>query len=315
MRRSVQFWRLTNSDGTELAHQFPAAEVLGCLANAEVAGLDRHRHCRDGMVLIAHAAHSPAFPTMTLDKVRRENLPSVGDSVGKRRPIGLTPDEGLLEPTYCAFTPNNVIAILISGNGPRPQRLADYFGAKFNLSIGLTPVLTRNLDQVLREMRVTSVEVTIPAHRVDRDLVGGDWVYALDAGRQLSEDGLVKVGFSVGRSGTKDEKRRLSERFRGLVNQLRGSGGLSEFQSARVAGSLNGAPRTVDLLHDKFVEQVDVDPDIWNDPERSVEYAQEILEREIAANYIYLEETNPHVPNTPTEFMGRLIEIPDDERR
>lgn len=314
MQRSVQYWRLTNADGTDMTQPFPAEKLVRGLKHAADRGLDRHRHCRDGMVLLGHAGRLQPVPSIVLDKVRHDNLPSVGDAGGRRRAIGLAAHEGLLEPTYCAFVDNNVVAMLMSGNGPRPQRLVDYLAAKFGVHVGLTPVLRKDLDVVLREMRITSVDVTIPAQRINRDLVGGDWVQALDAGRQLSQDGLVKVGFSVGRSGTRDHKRRLGERFRDLIDQLRGSGALSSFQSAKVGGVHHGTQRSVDLIHDKFVEKAEVDADLLNDPERSVDYACDILEAEIQGNRTYLVETNPHVSGAPLDFRGRFVEIPDDQQ-
>jgi hypothetical protein len=314
MRRSVQFWRLISEDGRDLNGPFPAEAIVRCLDRAARNNLDRHRHCRDGMVLLGHAARTKPLPSLVLDKVRHENLPSVGDAAGLRRSLGLANEEGLLEPTYCTFMENNVVAMLASGDGPRPGRLADYIRAKFGLAVGLTPVLRQDLDAVLQEMRVTSVDISIRAAHISRDLVGGDWVQALEAGRQLSQDGVVRVGFSVGRRGTREEKRHRGERFRALIDRLRGSGGLSEFQSAKVGGVVNGSSRTVDLIHDKFVQQTEVDADLLSDPERSVDYACDLLTEEIRQNRGYLVETTPVVSGAPLQFNGNFIENPDDEQ-
>jgi hypothetical protein len=54
------------------------------LIRARELGLNRYRHCRDGMVLVGHGVADPDHRLLILDKVRRENLPSVGDSAGIR---------------------------------------------------------------------------------------------------------------------------------------------------------------------------------------------------------------------------------------
>ncbi|MEZ0384239.1 hypothetical protein [Mycobacterium sp. pW045] len=112
MNRTVQFWRLIQPDGKPLAGRFPSAQVLNRLADAEKREMNRHRHCRDGMVLIAHGTAEKDKRILILDKVRRENLPGVGNRTGTRRAIGLAVGEGLLEPTYCVFAKRNIVAML-----------------------------------------------------------------------------------------------------------------------------------------------------------------------------------------------------------
>lgn len=207
------------------------------------------------------------------------------------------------------------LAILVSGNGPRPTRLADYLGAKLGMSVGLDPVLTQDVDKVLRELQVSSIDVAIPAERVDRALVGGDdWARALDAGSRMVQGGVVRVGFAIGRNGTNQEKSARRSGIRGLIDQLRGSGDLSEFQSARVTGSINGTPHVVDLLNDKFVEKTEVDVDRLNDPDASTEYAGELIRKSLRKNRVYLESAVPAAGGGRVSFSNRFIEHPDDQR-
>ncbi len=70
----------------------------------------------DGMMLYS-------TPMIVLDRVRSTNLPSVGDAAGNRRPLNLGGGTGLLEPTFFALLDHNAVAVLTSGNGPRPKRL------------------------------------------------------------------------------------------------------------------------------------------------------------------------------------------------
>lgn len=317
MQRNVQYWRVVTADGRPLDGQFPADNVVIALARAERTGLDRHHVCRDGMVLIAHARRSlSGSPMIVLDKVRRDNLPSVGDERGSRRPMGLATGEGLLEPTYCLFGENNVVAMLVNGNGPRAKRLCDYLTARLGVTVGLDPVLTRDLDRVLDEMKLSSIEVAIPATRIDRELIGGDWADALEASRQLSEDaGVVRVGVAVGRRGDRQTKERIRRRVRTLIDQLRGSGAISEVDSARVVGTIRGAQRTVDLLSDRFVEKVEVESDILNDPERSAQYARQVLAETLRGSADYLGQVVPEVSGAESGLTPRFSEFADREHR
>lgn len=315
MNRTVQYWRITRPDGSPLPGRFPAQRVVKQLVKAEAEDKNRYRVCRDGMVLLAKGVTEPDHRMLILDKVRRENLPSVGNSTGARRAIGLSPDEGLLEPTYCLFTRLNIVAMLTSGDGPRPRRLTDYLRAKLDIDIGLAPILTQNLDQVLTDMRVSAIDVAIPANRISRDLVGGDWVQALDGARALAQDGVIRIGISVGRSGNAAHKQRMRRRIRQMTDLLRGSDGLAEFNSARVTGNVQGNNRSINLLEDHFIEKTEVDADRINDPDRSAEYAREVLRSSRTRNKDYLESAVPTVPDEVAEFPTAFTETPDDERQ
>lgn len=313
MQRTVQFWRLVKRDGSPLDGLFPAEDVVRELHHAARSGSDRHRSCRDGMVLIAHGlCESP--PMLILDKVRHDNLPSIGDVGGGRRAIGLAHGEGLLEPTYCMFADDNIVAMLMSGNGPRAKRLCDYLKAKLGVDVGMDPILTRDLDRVLDEMRVSSVDVAVPAARIDRDLVGGDWAQALEANRVLAQDGVVKVGVAVGKRGTRGEKELRRSHIRRLIDQLRGSGAITEMQSARVTGTIRGSQRSVDLLADHFVERTEVDADRLAHPDRSAAYAHGLLEQSLTGNARYLAEVVQRVVGESSHLDPHFVERPEDER-
>ena len=148
-----------------------------------------------------------------LDKVRRDDVPSVGDPKGNRTRLALAEGSALLEPTYIAFLSDNVVAV-VNGNGPRPKRLAEYINQKFSAGVSLEPVLRGNYDTILRDMQISRIDIAIPADRVTRELVGGDWVEALDGAHRLTENGIIRIGMSVGTAGTKESRsgtrRRLS---------------------------------------------------------------------------------------------------------
>lgn len=293
MNRNVQFWRIVTGAGEELPGAFPAGELVRTLRQAENRGLDRHLECRNGMRVLAHECGNQPLPTVLLDKVRRENFPSVGNSQGQRSRIPLGSDEGLLEPTYFSFLPNNVVAVLVGGHGPHAQRLSEYLQVKFATSVSLLPVLRHDMDRVLQEMRLTQVELAIPAEHIDRDLIGGDWVQALDGASRLTHEGVIRIGLSVGRSGDASYKQSFSNRLKELVNHLREAAGIGALKTAKVSGVHNGHPQSIDLINDKFVERVEVDPEKINDPERAVEYAKQVLSSAAEKSREFLERTTP----------------------
>lgn len=179
------------------------------------------------------------------------------------------------------FLGGGYLAVLTGGDGPHAQRLAEYMREKFGVDWSIEPVLRDNLDEVLAEMRITEVKVSVPAERITRELVGGDWYSALESGKQLVDDGIVRIGMSVGQRGDRTFKQRMSDQFHARVEQLRQSFGLHEFKAAKVTGSRQGNSQTIDLIEDRLVETVEVEEDRWFDSNESTSYAADILVREI----------------------------------
>ena len=234
-----------------------------------------------GMLILAHPVPSAEDPVIILDRVRTGNYPSAGDENGNRRQIPLAEGEVLLEPTYVMFLEEGFVAILTGGDGPHAQRLADYIRIKFSVDWRLEPVLRNNLNEVLEEMRITEINIAVPGERINRELVGGDWFEALDAAKKLTDDGIVRIALSVGQKGDQTFKQRMSEKYHGLVKRMQQAVGLQNFKTAKVTGVRNGNRQIINLIEDQLVETVDVEEDRWFDPEKSVEYATNVLLREV----------------------------------
>lgn len=281
MRRRLQYWRAFTRDGHPATTPKPI-DIIETLVNARQRNIDRHWECQNGMTVLAHPAPSKNEPVVILDRVRTGNYPSAGDANGNRRRIPLGRGEVLLEPTYVMFLEEGYIAVLTGGDGPHAQRLAEYLRIKFNADWWLEPVLRDNLDEVLEEMRITEISISVPADLISRDLVGGDWYQALEAGKQLTEDGMVRIGLSVGQKGDRSFKEQMSEKYHDLVSSLRQAIGLQDFKTASVMGVRNGNRQMINLIEDQLVESVDVEDDKWFDSDKSVEYATNILRREVS---------------------------------
>lgn len=276
MKRKVQYWRAFNDDGT-VPDNDESRKIVATLEHAKAQELDRRWTCRNGMTVLGHPSSTTPAPLLILDKVRSANYPSAGDQQGNRVPIPLQQGQVLLEPTYAMFLNDGVIAVLMGSDGPHPQRIVEYLKAKLGVSWRIEPVLREDLDQVLNEMRITGIEIAIPTESITRELVGGDFYEALDSASQLSDDGIVRIGLSVGRKGDSNFKHRMSEKYRTLVTSLRSGLGLSHFHAAKVRGASHGDQKVIDLLEDRLVQSVEVEDSLWFDPETSARHAGEIL--------------------------------------
>lgn len=299
-RRSVQFWRIDQLNGEGLERPFPARRVAEVLDNALEAGTDRHFASGDGTVLLAQAAAVTPYPVLLLDRVRDTNLPSVGDALGRRKALPLAPGDHLLETTYFAFLKRNVIAVLTSGNGPRASRLGEYLGGMLGLEVGLVPVVREDIEEILNRLEVSRFEFALPAERLSGKLLEGEWADVLDSASRLMTEGTFRISLSVGRSGRAEDKQRIRERIQRLIELFRGSASVEHFDHVVAEGkdSLTGDREVVDLLKERFVSHIDVDPDTFNDPRKSSAAAIAILNKQAKDNEAFFARTLPDVAGT-----------------
>ncbi|GAA2855022.1 hypothetical protein GCM10010523_14590 [Paenarthrobacter ilicis] len=296
----MQFWRIDQLNGEGLERPFPARRVAEVLDNALEAGTDRHFASGDGTVLLAQAAAVTPYPVLLLDRVRDTNLPSVGDALGRRKALPLAPGDHLLETTYFAFLKRNVIAVLTSGNGPRASRLGEYLGGMLGLEVGLVPVVREDIEEILNRLEVSRFEFALPAERLSGKLLEGEWADVLDSASRLMTEGTFRISLGVGRSGRAEDKQRIRERIQRLIELFRGSASVEHFDHVVAEGkdSLTGDREVVDLLKERFVSHIDVDPDTFNDPRKSSAAAIAILNKQAKDNEAFFARTLPDVAGT-----------------
>lgn len=301
LKRSVQFWRIGQLNGDELLRPFPARRVAEVLKDAETGGVDRHYSCADGTILLAQAAAVAPLPVLLLDRVRAGNLPSVGDSAGRRKPLPLEAGDNLLETTYFGFLKQNVLAVLSSGNGPRAARLGEYLCGMLGLEPSLEPVVREDVEDILERLDVSRFEFSLPAGRLSGKLMEGEWADVLDSASRLMSEGTFRVSLSVGRSGTAQEKQRIRDRIQQLIELFRRSGSMEQFDHVVAEGrdSVSGDREVVDLLKERFISYVDVDAGIFNDPARSAAEAVAILRKQAQHHEDFFARTLPAVTGTP----------------
>ncbi|MEV7607065.1 hypothetical protein AB0N65_16650 [Paenarthrobacter sp. NPDC089322] len=300
-RRSVQFWRVEQLNGDVLSRPFPARRVAEVLSHARDAGTDRHFTSADGTTLLAQAASLSPHPVLLLDRVRDTNLPSVGDALGRRKALPLAPGDHLLETTYFAFLKRNVIAVLTSGNGPRASRMGEYLGGMLGLEIGLVPVVREDIEDILARLEVSRFEFALPAERLSGKLMEGEWADVLDSASRLMTEGTFRISLSVGRSGKAEDKQRIRERIQQLIHLFRRAGSVEHFDYVVAEGkdSLTGDREVVDLLKERFISHIEVDPDVFNDPRRSTEEAIAILNKQAKDNEAFFARTLPDTKGSP----------------
>jgi len=301
VKRSVQFWRIDQMNGDGLFRPFPARRVAEVLRGAERDGVDRHYRCADGTVLLAQAAAVAPLPVVMLDRVRGGNLPSVGDSAGRRKPLPLDAGDHLLETTYFAFLKRNVLAVLSSGNGPRASRLGEYLGGMLGLEPGLVPVVREDVEDILERLDVSRFEFSLPAGRLSGKCMEGEWADVLDSASRLMSEGTFRVSLSVGRSGSAQDKRRIRERIQQLIEVFRRAGSMEQFDHVVAEGrnSISGDREVVDLLKERFISYVDVDAGVFNDPARASAEAVEILRNQSQNHEDFFARTLPEVTGMP----------------
>lgn len=298
MQRTVQFYRLTDSMGNDLPYEFPATDLVRRLQEMEEQDLDRKIECRDGMELLAQGVEVRTFPALAMYRTRRANLPHLEeDGVISDLPLGDT--QTLAEVTYFGFFDRNVVAVIYNHEGPRAKRLGFYISGMFDINVGMSPILRDDLAELLEQMRLTAIEISIPSAQIPTLVAPGeDWARSLDSAAQLMQDGLIRMAVSVGQSGSREQKRIRGRRIRELATQLFASReDLVEFRSATVRGVNLETNREqgVNLLEQMFVSQIEIPDEEMTTIGEATQSAMRYLGDEWIKNREYLTRNTPEV--------------------
>jgi len=299
MYRTVQFFRITTRMENDLPYSFPAARLVRRLQNMEESGIERKFECKDGMELLAEGTVIDPFPSLAIYRTRRANLPRLEER-GVISDLPLGDAQALAEVTYFGFVGRNIVAVIYNHEGPRAKRLSSYVSGMFDFDMGMIPILRDDLSEVLERMRMTAIEIAIPAAQIP-DLVapGDDWARVLDDASHLMSDGIIKMSVSVGRSGGSDAKASRSRRIRELVTQLFSNReDLAQFSGARVNGVdlETNRPQSINLLEQIFITQVDIPDEEMTTIGQASAAAVRYLQSEWEKNQRFLTRNTPEVP-------------------
>lgn len=318
MLRTVQFWRLAQRDGSPLASPFPGGDVVRGLKTADKSGRNRYRTCPDGVEVLGEGLTKKSHPLIAIYRTRRDNLPRLDDN-GRIGRLPLTGKQALAEPSFFAFLPRNVVALLFNNEGPRAPRLADYLNAKFGCDLSVQPIYREDLAEVLEAMRMTAVDLSVSSAQVQRLGGGEDWVEVLDNASSLIQDGAISITLSVGRTGNAAAKQAKANRIRAIVDSIRARSQdqISLLNRAKVRGKEQGSknPVTVDLLNQKFVARVEVNAEALADADRAAPAAMAVISEQWERNSGYLTASTPPVDgDVDRSLVGEFVDTPEDER-
>jgi hypothetical protein len=115
----------------------------------------------------------------------------------------------------------------------------------------------------------------------------------------------------VGRTGKAEDKQRIRKRIQRLIDSFRSSASVEQFDYVAAEGkdTLTGDREVVDLLKERFIAQVDVDADVFNDPSRSAAEAIAILARQAQENEAFFRRTLPGITGSPdNSSVSEIIE-------
>jgi hypothetical protein len=142
---------------------------------------------------------------------RRDDWPMVHDIVtGAITPIDLPDTAEIAEPTYFAFCPRNVLAVLYNHAGPKVSHLERYLAEFYDdMEVRFAPIVAPDVLRTIRDAgEIRSIELTIPTAQAEALPDGDPVLREMRALANQSPAQKVSLRLSVdGRSpdwGTRD---------------------------------------------------------------------------------------------------------------
>jgi hypothetical protein len=175
--------------------------------------------------------------------------------------------------------------------------MAEYLEGMLGLGLGLVPVVREDIEEILNRLEVTRFEFALPAERLSGKLMEGEWADVLDSASRLMNQGTFRISLSVGRSGRAEDKQRIRDRIQQLIDLFRRAGSVEHFDYVVAEGkdSLTGDREVIDLLKERFISHIEVDPDVFNDPRKSTAEAISILGKQARDNEAFFALTLPEI--------------------
>lgn len=292
MKKKIKIWQLTPYDRNAQVRVIDGRIINDALEHARINSISRKFVCGNGMQIIAHALSGTAQnPTIILDRIREsDDYPGLLRPDGTRGPLSLTDSGQLIEPTYISFLGNNYIATIQSTSGPYPQRFAEYLNRKIGIDYELIPVLRTDIEDILEEIQLSKISVSIPANYINDELLGPldeNWAVALRANRDLVDDGIVNLNLSVGRSGNEIHRQRIRQKLLLLIANLVRNVDHRKLAAARVEGVSNSGREIVNLLEMKLAATVEIDRTRWANPDINNDYIPALILETLRGNNLF----------------------------
>ncbi len=190
---------------------------------------------------------------LLMGKVRRTNLPSV-DSAGKRGPLPISPDDGIVDISHLQFFANNIVGAEFNFYAPRASAVPLYCEEKCsNLPrFRLRPLLKRDVlkhIQELDEIKMLSVKVK-PSQAGLLEAAGDNIVDAISSTASEHDAGSIEIILRASRGGGLRSAKRT---IRSIFSKSRNPS--ADFERFHVAGHSEVTDQTeeFDLLKDQYV--------------------------------------------------------------
>ena len=264
--RNIWFYRVTDLGEPDPDWRFNPQPYLAGLDSLPYSGSTASPPGRivphsDDADLCAWVDRAAERGRLRLGTVRKGALP-VAVLRDQRRPLDLSPDEGLLEETHIQFFPDNIVGAVFNVHAPRASTLPYYlretvggFPRRLHFGRLMVPDIETRLS---RMTDFTLVQLAIRAsyvHEIDSSMQGlGD---ALARQAQLNSPDIIDIGFRTnGRSS-----RKLSGSIIDAVRSLVGLGRLPEIaQSLKVKGydPATGKNEELDILKAYMIQAEEI---------------------------------------------------------
>lgn len=279
VQRTVRFYTAMNMQGKPWPGHFPTAEVFKKFdalwkksSKAPVLALSGLRD----LAALALGTQGKLHHGV-LYMFRRDDWPMIHDvATGKIIPMNLTGSQEIAEPTYFAFCPRNVLAVLYNHNGPKVTHLCHYLTDRGGVDVDFAPIPHPDvLKAISGAGEVRGIDISIPTSRA-KLLPAGDPAYReIRALANTSHAEVLHLRWAIdARRQDWAERDSFTSWAKGFVKAM--GQRLDSFSRAVVTVSPDDAlaEPSLNLLHESIImsESVETVPGSkWIEPEQARE--------------------------------------------
>ena len=190
-------------------------------------------------------------------KLRKNDIPKIGDEAGHEEEIQLEDHQGLIEKNYFLYYPQqNLLVWQVNVSASWPASFASYLTDHFGEATIFHPVVTvDNMERFMRgDAELVKAELTI-ARPTNPELYDND-----DFSRSVmqlmngTEAASIRLSVVANRPGGRGE--RLPNQLKDSINMLTDSGVV---RRAKADVSYDGETHPIDLIYDRLKAKITVD--------------------------------------------------------
>jgi hypothetical protein len=278
--KKVRFFAPMDAHGQPWPGDFPAAAILDRFDELEAAGPT------EGVLQLAaqrdlsgrHLTNAHNLRHGVLYMFKRDDWPMVHDfATGKISPLDLPNTAELAEPTYFAFCPRNVLAVLYNHIGPKVGHLSRYLAEFYeDIDVNFEPIVSLDVMKTIADAgEIRSIAITIPTAQLDVFPQNDALMREVRTLANRSHAEKMELRWSIdARSRNWADRESFTGWGKGVVNRI--GQRLEAFNKAVVTVAPDDAEDdpALDLLHESIVmtEEVQVVPGTkWIEPDAAAQ--------------------------------------------